>query len=637
MRKSKSSGISPTLISLAMRTLIALLLLTLSRFVFLIFNYDSFSNLKITDWLSGGWFDVVTFSLFFLPFIICSILPFSWQRLWFVRFVQKWSFVLPFTLCIALNLLDTAYFGFTQKRSTMDLFTLVSAGNDVKQLVGSFVKDYWLLILLLVVFFLVSIWVYKKTDWKQFKRVSIPGWKQNLVIFAIGLPLAVITGRGGLLIHRPLSPLDATLYTIPQNVSFVLNTPFTLLKSFGKMQLEVPNFYNEKELNQLVQFKHVSQPLDSLPSGTNVIVIMMESFGNEWVGKFNGEKGFTPFLDSILNHSWYFEYGISNGKKSIEGVPNITASMPSLMDNPYISSPYANNKLYSFPAILNNAGYDTYFFHGATNGSMRFDSFTKQIGYKKYIGRKEYNNDKHFDKTWGILDEYFNPWMVKELDKEHKKSRKPFFATLFTLSSHHPYFVPAHWKNKLRVGPNPICRSIHYADESLRILFKEAKTKSWYKNTIFVFTADHTSSTLDPIYSTRSQMYQIPIAFFDPSGKIVPKREKTVFQQADIMPTILDLVNIKATYYSFGHSFFSKEPREALTYLEGSYYYFQEKYMLTFTNKKGGELISLEDKTPEPVDCSKQNKTLKRLMVKRVKALIQRYNSDLIHNRTFVQ
>ena len=65
--------------------------------------------------------------------------------------------------------------------------------------------------------------------------------------------------------------------------------------------------------------------------------------------------------------------------------------------------------------ILKKKGYDSGFYHGATNGSMRFNGFAVQLGFNHYFGRYEYNNDQHFDKTWGILDEYFNPWTAQQL------------------------------------------------------------------------------------------------------------------------------------------------------------------------------------------------------------------------------
>lgn len=632
MLKKLCNALPITLQSLLLRIALILLLMTITRIVFYFFNMDSFAHVQFTDWLAGIWFDLSTIGLVLMPFIILSLLPEKWQTNRIIRILQAITFFVPTLLIVALNLMDTAYYNFTLKRSTADLFVIVSAGNDVGQLLTSFIMDYWLLILIFILGVYVLGRFYRKTNFRNWKNRKSSKLRVELITLALAIPICIFLGRGGIGL-RPISAIEASLYTRPENSALVLNSAFTILKSIGKSDLEEKKYFTEKELDRLFNPIRTTHPQHILPDGTNVMIIMLESFGNEWVGQFNKSKSYTPFLDSLLNKSWYFEYGISNGKKSIEAVPTISASMPTLMDNPYISSAYSNNQLQSLPNILKEKGYSTGFYHGATNGSMRFNSFASQLGYDQYVGRFEYNNDKHFDKTWGILDEYFNPWTAKQLTK----MKAPFMANLFTLSSHHPYFVPEVWRSKVRNGPHPICKSIYYGDMSLRKFFQQAEKEPWFKKTLFVIVADHTPSSNSEVYNQRTEMYRIPIAFYDPSGKLPRKREKAIFQQIDIMPTVLDLLNIKAHYYSIGNSFFSKEPREAVTYLEGSYYYFRNDKLLVFSNDKIVNLFDFTIRTKNPTDLLPGKKAEAEKMAKRLKAIIQRYNHDLIHNQTVVR
>ncbi|TSJ46711.1 LTA synthase family protein [Fluviicola chungangensis] len=632
MLKKLRHALPVTLRSLFLRIAILLLLMTITRIVFYFFNLDSFAHVQFTDWLAGIWFDLSTIGLLLMPFIVFSLLPEKWQRNWIIRSLQALTFFIPVLLIVALNLMDTAYYNFTLKRSTADLFAIVSAGNDIGQLLGSFISDYWMLILI----FLVGAWLlvryYNRTSIRKLKNPGNSSPRKELIVFLVIVPLFLLVGRGGFGL-RPISSIDATLYTQPENSALVLNSAFTLLKSIGKDDLVEHHYYPENVLDKLFNPKRTSHPQHILPDGTNVMIIMLESFGNEWVGQFNNSVSYTPFLDSLLDKSWYFEYGISNGKKSIEAVPTISASIPTLMDNPYISSAYCNNQVQSLPNILIKHGYSTAFYHGATNGSMRFNSFASQLGYQEYIGRFEYNNDKHFDKTWGILDEYFNPWTAKQITK----MKAPFMANLFTLSSHHPYFVPKEWRSKVKKGPHPICKSIHYGDISLGKFFEQAKKEPWFKKTLFVLVADHTPSSNSELYNQRTEMYRIPIAFYDPSGKLPRRREKVIFQQIDIMPTVLDLVNIQTDYYSFGNSYFSKDPREAVTYLEGSYYYFQNNKLLVYSNDEIKSLFDFTIRTKNPKNLLPAKNAEAEKMAKRLKAIIQRYNHDLIHNQTIVR
>lgn len=610
---------------------IILLFMQLSRVVFYAFNKSSFSSVGFHDFLIALWFDIVTISLFCLPFIILSIFPFPFRSGKYYQLLLKSVFHLLNTLILVLNLIDVEYFNYTSKRSTIDLFAILGAGNDFAQQIGSFLRDFWFLLLILLLFIVFSNWLYKKTRYREeFPAARKKAfWIKDSLVFILSITVFIVLGRGGFGL-KPVSPIDASQFTRIENTALVLNTPFTMLKSYNKASLEEKKYFTLDQEMKLFSPIKVSRPQHLLPDNMNVVIIMLESFGNEWMGAAGADESFMPFLDSLAGESLYFQNGISNGKKSIEAVPAIIAGIPSLLDNPYISSAYGNNRIESLPLLLKEKGYVSGFYHGATNGSMKFDGFAAQAGFDGYFGRREYNNDDHFDKTWGILDEYFNPWTAKKLS-EYKK---PFLATLFTLSSHHPYFIPAHMRGKLKKGPEPICESISYGDYSLRKFFEEARKQPWYENTVFVLCADHTPATESPLYSQRTEMYKIPILFFDPKGRIKPAKETRIFQHLDIMPTLLDLLNIEIQYYSFGNSYYQKSDPEAITYLEGTYHYFRNNYLLTFSNDKARNLYCAITRKRDTPDSLSYYKKESLVYEKRLKALIQRYNRDLIQNQT---
>ncbi|MDP4797497.1 MAG: LTA synthase family protein [Crocinitomicaceae bacterium] len=609
---------------------LVLLLLSIIRILFYYFNSGSFTQASIGDFFIGSWFDLITVSLFFFPFIVFSLVPFYGKSLVMKDRIMNLYFHIASILIYAVNLMDIEYFKYTTKRSTFDLFTILGAGSDFKQLVMSFITDFWVLLMLLFFILILHFKLFKSTRKLLAKHpFDASKWKTSLVYLFLLTPLFVIFGRGGLQL-KPVGIIEAAQYTRAENSALILNTGFTMIKSYGKERLEFKTYFTEKEELKLFNPVQISQPQHILPDGTNVVIIILESFGNEFVGQFNGGDTYTPFLDSIIQKSLTFDYSFANGKKSIEAVPAILGSIPSLMDNPYISSPYGNNKIESLATILGKNGYSSGFYHGATNGSMRFDGFAAQAGFQHYFGRYEYNNDEHFDKTWGILDEYFNPWSAKQMSK----LKEPFFGTLFTLSSHHPYFIPEKWQNKVKKGKQLIAGSINYGDISLRKFFEEAKKQPWYENTLFVLCADHTPASTNAFYNQRSMMYRVPIIFYHPKQLLHAKRENTIFQQLDILPTVLDLLNIKTKYYSYGQSYYKKADREAITYLEGTHYYFKDNYMLTFSNEKARNLYSFKVHQVSPVDSISLKKGKVQQYEKRLKAIIQRYNRDLMKNKT---
>ena len=191
-------------------------------------------------------------------------------------------------------------------------------------------------------------------------------------------------------------------------------------------------------------------------------------------------------------------------------------------------------------------------------------------------------------------------------------------------------------KSKVKKGPQPICASINYGDYALRLFFEAAKKQPWYKNTLFVILADHTPASTTPLYNSRTQMYRIPILFYHPNGKIKAEKSDEIFQQLDILPTILDLLNIETKFYSYGNSFFDKTNKEALSYIEGSYYYYRNNFMTTFTNERARNLYDFTVMKTDVSDSLASHPMEVKENEKRLKAMIQQYNRDLIMNQTTV-
>lgn len=618
---------------LGARLLIPLVFLSVTRIIFYLFNTTKFNSVSLSDFLAGAWFDCITIALYFLPYIILFLLPIPIRGYKSFQLFMKFLFVLTTFLLVAMNLMDVEYFKYTSKRSTIDLFTILGAGSDFMQLITTFMKDFWYLIVFqLIIIVLIWKWYSKLGETNEtFQQKPNRFYRINSMTFLFGISLTIVIGRGGIG-FKPVGILEASNFTSSEKTALVLNTPFAMIKSFGQTSLqEVEYFKSLKETEKYFDPVKTSEAAHLMPNKSNVVIIILESFGNEFIGFYNnGKDSYTPFLDSLLTESLTFSHGFANGKKSIEAMPSIFASIPSLMDNPYISSSYNANKIIGLPEILKKHGYESAFYHGATNGSMRFDAFAKFIGFDHYFGRKEYGNDAHSDKTWGILDEYFEPWSARKMSE----LKEPFLASLFTLSSHHPYFIPKHMRSKVKKGPQPICASINYGDYALRKFFEEAKKQAWYKNTVFIILADHTPASSTAFYNQRTQIYQIPIAFYHPGGKIKPEKRNGIVKQLDIYPSVLEILNIEEKIYSYGNSIFNTDDNQSFNYLEGVYYYYKNGKMLTFSNNQARNLYDFTLRSNSLVDSISYLKHDVKEYETTLKAIIQRYNHDLIRNQT---
>jgi phosphoglycerol transferase MdoB-like AlkP superfamily enzyme len=306
--------------------------------------------------------------------------------------------------------------------------------------------------------------------------------------------------------------------------------------------------------------------------------------------------------------------------------------MPSLIPGDYINSFYQTNKLHSIGYYLAKSGYQTSFYHGGKNGTMSFDRFIANTQAGNYYGLNEYpKKKKDFDGHWGIPDEPYLQYVAHELTAK----KQPFFSTVFTLSSHHPYEVPMEYKNKFKGGPLPIHATVEYTDYAIRNFFETAKKEPWYDNTIFVFTADHSSENMLAYYQTAQGKYAIPLFVFDVANMQKNQNPLLIQETIDhlgIMPLILNKVTaIKTTYFSFAG-------KGAIQFDGGLYQFIQYPFVLKFDGTKSVGFYDLKNDSLM-LNNLIENKTAPiqkvQEMEKYLQAIIQQYNHKLITNKTY--
>ena len=250
-------------------------------------------------------------------------------------------------------------------------------------------------------------------------------WKSYAIVTFLSMlaytPFSVAGMRGGWTRDvRPITISNANNYCDrPTEAGIVLNTPFSLIRTYGFNLFEVPDFFQD-EAEMVAIFDPIRQPADSTKTfkKKNVVVIIIESFGREYIGAYNKHldgghyKGYTPFADSLIAHSLTFTHSYCNGRKSIDGMPSILSSIPMFVE-PFFLSPFSNNAISGIADCLNGKGYKTAFFHGAERGSMGFMAFARATKFQEYYGREDFVADKRtvgdkaFDGWWGISDEPF--------------------------------------------------------------------------------------------------------------------------------------------------------------------------------------------------------------------------------------
>ncbi len=629
------------------RFAVLLLLYAVERVSFYLFNTDIFTNTQLADWplmMQGG-----------VKFDTCALIYLNalWMVAYILCFKAKFKSAVNKTLNgifytfnivgLGSNVCDFIYYRFILKRTTYNVLDILAGEDNLGKLWWRFMFDYWYALLYFII--LVAVFIYLTKLVKPRQTPVKNKWLYGaigVVVLAI-VAVCAVGGIRGDFRHstRPITISNAAAYTAsPEESAIVLNTPFSFIRTIGKKGFEHYDYFNEDEIEKIYTPVHQADS-SAVFSKKNVVIFILESFSREFIGSLNKERlgadynGYTPFIDSLVSVGVAYHRAYANGRKSIDAMPSVLASIPSLT-LPYVVSQYSNNKINSVASVLKEYGYQTAFFHGAPNGSMGFNSFSNMAGFDRYLGKDEYNNDADFDGWWGIWDHKFFPFYANEISK----LQEPFCTALFSLSSHHPFQVPQEFEGRFPQGPLPVEQCIGYSDYALRTFFDMAKNQPWYNNTLFVITADHSSIPDHVEYKNNAEAFAIPIIFFAPGDKnITHKDDYDIAQQADIVPTVLSYIGVNKSYISFGKDLRTtpKKDRFAINYKDGVYQYFNND---TLSYYDGKIITGMFDLINDPMlenNLADSHPDTKERMTARVKAYLQQYNNRMIEDRLTVR
>ncbi len=631
-------------VKLLYRIALLMVLFSISRLGFYFFNTEHFPDMtfiRLIRIMFGGLkFDISGILFVNALYVVLYLLPLPFRQHKIYQSVLKWLFFISNGIALAANAGDFFYFDFILKRSTADVLMFAGEGN-ILTLFSLFIVDYWPGFVFVIVQMVIMFFGYNKLKPEQLTTPKKGAFYfSGLVWLLISVYFTIVGIRGGFTgTTRPITLGNAGVYTEkPLEMAIVLNTPFAIIRTLNKTPLKEETYFSPEELEKIYSPIH---PADT--TGTfkplNVVVIIMESFAKEYVGALNKNldhgtyQGYTPFLDSLIGISKSFNHAFANGRKSIDALPSVVASIPSMV-TPYVTSTYASNDINSMASLLKTKGYQTAFFHGAPNGSMGFDSFMKIAGYDKYYGMTEYGNDADFDGSWGIWDEEFMLFM----EKQFNKMKSPFLATFFSVSSHHPFKIPKKYEGKFRKGTLAFHIPIQYSDLALRHFFAVASKEPWFKNTLFVLTADHSNQAWHPEYLTSIGNFSVPMLFYHPGNPYLKGMDSTVVQQMDIMPTIMHYLNYDGKYVSFGINAFDKGANHfAVNYNNSTYQIIKGNYVLQFVEEK---TIGLYNYILDPLlnnNLLGKKPDIQAEMEKLLKAFIQQYNHRMLHNELIMK
>ncbi len=626
------------------RLLVVMLLFSIQRLLFYLLNSSYFPEISHSHlgelMVSGLKFDLSAVlyinSLYLLVMLVPIKLKYDVSYKKFARIL----FLVTNSIGLLANFVDVVYFRYILRRTDFSVFSEFKNESHLWKIILVGLFQYWYLVILFIGLIFFLRWIYLDHRKSSLIRNDIAFYGISTVTMLLFAGLTIAGMRGGFTgTTRPIT-LSNGLEKVqkPIEAAIALNTPFSIMHTIKAKTFEKVEFFDEKEVERIYSPIHQGYPAGNFKP-MNVVVLILESFTKEVVGSLNTDlegghyRGYTPFLDSLIHQSYTWKYSFANGTKSIDAIPSVIAGIPSLVQ-PFILSRYSLNAMDGLAATLKKKGYDAGFFHGAPNGSMGFNAITNMLSVTKYFGENEYGHSEDFDGYWGIPDELFLNYCAHNF----AQLKEPFIASVFTLSSHHPYILPSKYTNVFKGGPNPLYKCIEYSDYSLRKFFKEASRQPWYKNTLFVITADHSLPSNDhKEYITSTGCFSVPVIFHQPNSNLVGM-DSTLMQQIDIFPTVMGYLKYDAPYFAFGSDRLQQgENPFVVNYIDGYFQFMEGDYLL---QSDGKALLAAYRYKTDPqyqTNLAGIRDTILDAHFQRFKAFIQQYNNRMVENRLTIK
>ena len=402
--------------------------------------------------------------------------------------------------------------------------------------------------------------IYKKTAILEFSSNSQQLFLTRLKIGAIFIFLPFLFFK--ILDQQSLSNISDNQY----NNELSKNGIYSLFSAFRNNTLDYDSHYASENITTVMDNLKLLTGFDDKQCKViktagkelkyNVELVMVESLSAEYMGIFGNEKGLTPHLDKVAKKSLFFDNFYATGTRTVRGMEAVILSVPPTPGRSIVKRP-DNYNMFSTGFVFREKGYENKFIYAGYGYFDNMNDFFSHNGFD-IIDRKNMDeNEITFSNAWGVCDEDLFNRALKESDNSYQEG-KPFFNTIMTTSNHRPYTYP---DGKIDI-PSHAGRSggVKYTDYAIDKFLKDAATRPWFNNTIFVIVADHNGGSAGKM-SLPVWRYKIPLIFYAPNI-IKPDTIGKLSSQIDVMPTLFSILNWRYESKFYGQDILSRDFQE---------------------------------------------------------------------------
>lgn len=301
------------------------------------------------------------------------------------------------------------------------------------------------------------------------------------------------------------------------------------------------------------------------PQMPNVIMVTIESFSADFMGRFGNTNNLTPVLDSLAGEGILLTGMYATGTRTVRGMEALSLAIPPTPGSSIVRR-LNNDNLTTIGYIFQQKGYETGFFYG---GDGYFDNMNMYFGNNGYAVTDKRRNTLvkdnfeairttipdssiQFKNAWGICDEDLYDAVIRDADAKTSQ-HKPFYDFVMTTSNHRPYTYP---EGKIDIASGTgRDGAVKYTDYAIGQFLKKAKQKPWFANTVFIFVADHCANSAGKNEIDIAK-YHIPAIIYNLPAQ-APSTITAMCSQIDLYPTLFHLLNWNYTSNLYGQNVLS--------------------------------------------------------------------------------
>jgi len=496
---------------------------------------------------------------------------------WYDRLLAIYHLLVSFCVCL-ITVADLPVFQAWKFR--LDTSPLHYLSQPAEAFASASSSPLLLLTVVFVLVFSAMVWLLGKVN-RHFVPRFLPGSPlSSTFVFSVLTGLLIIPIRGGF----GTAPMNqSTVYYSPDHFAnqLAVNATWNFFSSVVNETGNTENPYlamSQPKADSLVnalapkQDKFESYLADD--STTNVLLIIWESLTAKVVAPLGGLGGVTPKFEQLAKEGLLFTNYYASGDRSDKGLIAILSGYPAQPTTSIIKYPKKTLSLPSLPKTFRKKNYHTSFYYGGETEFANMKSYLMQQGFDRIVDKHNFSSDQ-MNSKWGAHDHVVFNRLLNDLDEE----KKPFFSTIFTLSSHEPYEVPVVTAIHGADNENQFLNAHHYTDESLYRFISQAKKSDWWDNTLIIIVADH-GHPLPILEASRISEFKIPMLWLGGALAKTGIRFDEVASQTDLAVTLLSQLGFEHEEYNFSNDIFN------LSRTPFAYFSFNNGF--GFVNQKGG-------------------------------------------------